>query len=66
MAVRKKTARSRKRTENRRIDEQVEETFPASDPPAFMGGKHIIGAPKKRETPAADCVKPAKQSRRRR
>ena len=55
-----KPARARKKRENRRIDEQVEESFPASDPPAFMGGKHIVGAPKKRETPAPECVKPKK------
>jgi hypothetical protein len=56
----KASAKSAKRTENRRVDEQVEESFPASDPPAFMGGKHIVGAPQKRETPAPDCVKPKK------
>ncbi len=56
----KTAAKSAKRTENRRIDEQVEESFPASDPPAFVGGKHIVGAPQKRETPAPDCVKPRK------
>jgi hypothetical protein len=54
----KSGAKSSARAENRKVDEQVEETFPASDPPAFMGGKHTIGAPKKRETPAPDCVKP--------
>jgi len=46
--------------QGRNIDEEVEETFPASDPPAFMGGKHTIGAPQKRETPAPDCTKPKK------
>jgi hypothetical protein len=56
----KSDAKSSKRAQNRNIDEQVEESFPASDPPAFMGGKHIIGAPKKRETPAPECVKPKK------
>jgi hypothetical protein len=56
----KAAAKSAKRTENRRIDEQVEESFPASDPPAFVGGKHIVGAPQKRETPTPDCVKPKK------
>ncbi|HSC19877.1 MAG TPA: hypothetical protein VLC74_13290 [Rhizomicrobium sp.] len=45
---------------NRKIDEQVEESFPASVPPAFMGGKHTIGAPQKRETPAPECTKPKK------
>ncbi len=49
------------RAENREIDEQVKETFPASDPPAFMGGESFVGAPPKRETPAPDCAKPKKQ-----
>ena len=56
----KKQPQRSKRAENRRIDEQVEETFPASDPPAFMGGKHIIGAPLKRETPQSENVKSKK------
>jgi len=61
MAIRKRRpSKTPDRSENKKIDEQVEETFPASDPPAFMGGKHIIGAPKKRETPAAERVKPKK------
>ncbi|HWA30129.1 MAG TPA: hypothetical protein VG867_03480 [Rhizomicrobium sp.] len=36
---------------NGKIDEQIEETFPASDPPSFMGGE-ILGAPKGRRTVA--------------
>ena len=36
----------------RKIDEEVEESFPASDPPAFMGGKHAVGAPPARRSPA--------------
>jgi hypothetical protein len=36
---------------NGKIDEQIEETFPASDPPSFMGGE-VLGAPKGRKTPA--------------
>jgi hypothetical protein len=35
--------------QNGRIDEQVEETFPASDPPSFMGGE-VLGAPSGRKT----------------
>ena len=57
---REKSVKGPKSRDNRKIDEQVEESFPASDPPAFMGGKHIIGAPQKRETPAPECVKPKK------
>jgi hypothetical protein len=26
------------------------DTFPASDPPSYSGGNHIIGAPKNRES----------------
>lgn len=36
---------------NGAIDEQIEETFPASDPPSFMGGE-VLGAPRGRQTPA--------------
>ena len=43
---------------NRKIDEEVEESFPASDPPAFVGGKRLIGAPKHRETPTPATCKP--------
>jgi hypothetical protein len=56
----KKDSAANAKAQNRKVDEQVEETFPASDPPAFMGGKHIVGAPQKRETPAPDCAKPKK------
>jgi DNA uptake protein ComE-like DNA-binding protein len=30
----------------RKIDEEVEETFPASDPPSTMGSTAVAGAPK--------------------
>ena len=50
MTRRSKPAKSAKR-QNRKIDEEVEESFPASDPPAFMGGKRMVGAPEKRKTP---------------
>jgi hypothetical protein len=36
---------------NGRIDKQIEETFPASDPPSFMGGE-VLGAPPGRSTPS--------------
>jgi hypothetical protein len=37
-----------------KIDRQMEDTFPASDPPSYSGGNHIVGAPPGREseTPA--------------
>jgi hypothetical protein len=54
----KPAEKSKKSALNRKIDEQVEESFPASDPPAFMGGKHTVGAPEERETPAPACTKP--------
>ena len=45
---------------NGKIDEEVEETFPASDPPAFMAGS--LGAPKGRRSsrPAARKAKKRK------
>jgi hypothetical protein len=33
-----------------KIDAQMEDSFPASDPPSFSGGNHIIGAPAGRES----------------
>ena len=41
-----KPARSREE----KIDRQMEDSFPASDPPSFSGGNHVIGAPKERES----------------
>ena len=39
-----------------KIDREMKDSFPASDPPSFSGGKHIIGAPPHRESdsPTAD------------
>ena len=37
-------------TREEKIDAQMEDSFPASDPPSFSGGNHIIGAPKERES----------------
>ena len=42
-----------------KIDRQMEDSFPASDPPSFSGGNHIIGAPKGRESDAATSSSPA-------
>ena len=33
------------KTQEEKIDRQMEDSFPASDPPSFSGGNHIIGAP---------------------
>ena len=48
-----------------KIDRQMKDSFPASDPPSFSGGNHTIGAPKERESeaPTADSheVKAAEQ-----
>jgi hypothetical protein len=30
---------------NKEVDRQSEDSFPASDPPSYAGGKHIIGEP---------------------
>jgi hypothetical protein len=40
-------------TREQKIDRQMEDSFPASDPPSFSGGNHIIGAPVERESAAA-------------
>ena len=33
---------------NGKIDEEIEESFPASDPPAFTAGGERLGAPRRR------------------
>jgi hypothetical protein len=40
-------------TREEKIDRQMEDSFPASDPPSYSGGNHIIGAPVARESDAA-------------
>ncbi len=37
-------------TKEDKIDAQMEDSFPASDPPSFSGGNHTIGAPTGRES----------------
>ena len=37
-------------TREQKIDRQMEDSFPASDPPSFSGGNHIVGAPSARES----------------
>jgi hypothetical protein len=45
-------------TREDKIDQQMEDSFPASDPPSFSGGNHIIGAPVSRESDAATGSSP--------
>ena len=33
-----------------KIDAQMADSFPASDPPSYSGGNHVIGAPTDRES----------------
>jgi hypothetical protein len=40
------------KTREDKIDAQMEDSFPASDPPSFSGGNHIVGAPSGRESDA--------------
>lgn len=46
-------------TKDEKIDAQMEDSFPASDPPSFSGGNHTIGAPAGRESepPTGDSAK---------
>ncbi len=43
-------------TKEEKIDAQMADSFPASDPPSYSGGNHIVGAPTERESdsPASD------------
>ena len=50
-----------KKESEKEIDRQMENTFPASDPPSFSGGEHFVGAPKGRETPEEDALKGARK-----
>lgn len=47
---------TRPQTRDEKIDAQMADSFPASDPPSFSGGNHIVGAPRDREsgTPSPD------------
>jgi hypothetical protein len=47
------------KTKEEKIDAQMEDSFPASDPPSFSGGNHIVGAPTDRESGAATSDSPA-------
>jgi hypothetical protein len=46
-------------TKEEKIDAQVEDSFPASDPPSYSGGNHIIGAPTGRESDSPTSGSPA-------
>jgi hypothetical protein len=46
-------------TREEKIDAQMEDSFPASDPPSFSGGNHIIGAPSGRESESPTSGHPA-------
>jgi hypothetical protein len=37
-------------TKEEKIDAQMADSFPASDPPSYSGGNHTIGAPDGRES----------------
>ncbi|MBN9587472.1 MAG: hypothetical protein BGN85_06975 [Alphaproteobacteria bacterium 64-11] len=57
-------------TREDKIDRQMKDTFPASDPPSYSGGNHIIGAPSGRESAAPapddpDVMDAQKKARRR-
>ncbi len=42
-----------------KIDRQMEDSFPASDPPSYSGGNHVIGAPPDRESESPKADSPA-------
>lgn len=46
-------------TKEEKIDAQMADSFPASDPPSFSGGNHIVGAPSGRESEAPSPDNPA-------
>jgi hypothetical protein len=49
------SAKEHRRQEDK-IDRQMKDSFPASDPPSFSGGDHFIGAPveRKSDSPSAE------------
>ena len=46
-------------TKEEKIDAQMADSFPASDPPSFSGGNHIVGAPVERESDSPNADHPA-------
>lgn len=49
----------RPNSKEEKIDDQMKDSFPASDPPSFSGGNHIIGAPRGRESESPKGDSPA-------
>lgn len=47
------------KTKEEKIDAQMEDSFPASDPPSFSGGNHAIGAPTGRESESPGSEHPS-------
>jgi len=47
------------RSREEKIDRQMEDSFPASDPPSYSGGNHVIGAPPERESDSPKADSPA-------
>lgn len=47
------------KTKEEKIDAQMADSFPASDPPSYSGGNHIIGAPSGRESDSPSPDHPA-------
>ena len=47
------------KTKEDKIDAQMADSFPASDPPSYSGGNHIIGAPAGRESESPQPDSPA-------
>lgn len=43
----KDTGPKKREDEERQIDEEIEESFPASDPPSYAGGGTTVGEPKR-------------------
>lgn len=46
-------------TKEEKIDAQMADSFPTSDPPSYSGGNHIVGAPASRESDAPSPDHPA-------
>jgi hypothetical protein len=46
-------------TKEEKIDRQMKDSFPASDPPSFSGGNHTVGAPVERESDSPTAESPA-------